>query len=592
MIKQSRRFTLVDLPDPLEIKAEFVYNFFVPDERLNDSGDQRVPGAAQDDATQSMINNRVLRTEIPRYVNINFKPPSIVEFGNFGDTKNTINLEDKEYNDISGEEEMTNAAFVAVSESDPVASSRIAEKMKALSNISGLDFSDPFQSEILSDMLGVPKGKVQTLISPYGDKSSMSVNTKPLASAATMYDVATQLSLNSLVSKRFIGVSSLGGDDVSPLSSLKLQSEAQEISEAFLATANEFSLTEDDIEASILPRTSPIEVRPTEDSKILGVNILGYHIIRYQMSPDGNILSSDYFAISGRDNTRYLDDNIIYGSKYAYAVKAIYQLDAIVAVPDGDKTRKFQISTYIASRPTSFATVKTEEYEPPLAPDGLFYHFNYGSGKGLILHWQIPPGSSRDVKFFQVFKRRSIYEPFKCIAELNFDDSKVKTLRSEMVRSDKVIRSLGASTSFEDMSFSRESPPMIYAVCAVDAHGMTSGYSAQTLVGFDKTKNILTLKNISKPDAPKQYPNFFIDPDLDDNLAVDSFSQDAIFDSGHMKMDVYFTPDAKIIETSAGKKSNIISTDNDQGKYKVHVLNLDLQKSTTVELKVDDLQNL
>ena len=121
---------------------------------------------------------------------------------------------------------------------------------------------------------------------------------------------------------------------------------------------------------------------------------------------------------------------------------------------------------------------------------------------------------------------------------------------------------------------------------------MTSGYSAQTLVGFDKTKNILTLKNISKPDAPKQHPNFFIHPDLDDNLAVDSFSQDAIFDSGHMKMDVYFTPDAKIIETSAGKKSNIISTDNDQGKYKVHVLNLDLQKSTTVELKVDDLQNL
>ena len=59
-----------------------------------------------------------------------------------------------------------------------------------------------------------------------------------------------------------------------------------------------------------------------------------------------------------------------------------------------------------------------------------------------------------------------------------------------------------------------------------------------------------------------------------------------------MKMDVYFTPDAKIIETSAGKKSNIISTDNDQGKYKVHALNLDLQKSTTVELKVDDLQNL
>jgi hypothetical protein len=166
----------------------------------------------------------------------------------------------------------------------------------------------------------------------------------------------------------------------------------------------------------------------------------------------------------------------------------------------------------------------------------------------------------------------------------------VKTLRAETVRQDLIIRKSSAWTMLEDKKFNRDSKPAIYAVCAVDAHGLSSGYSAQTQVGFDKTKNRLTLKNISRPGAPKQYPNFFVDPDLDDNIAVDSFTQDAIFDSGRTRMDIYFTPDALSVITTGGNVADALVTDRNQGIYKMHILNLDLQKSTTAEIKIKDLR--
>ena len=600
MAKQGRQFTIVDVPDPIEIKAEFVYNFFVSDERVNDSGDPRVPGAYSAGKTQRLVNQGTLQLEVPRYVDINFKPAQTVDFNNFGDGKDNFQLEELTVEtDISAEEEMTNDAYASINESDPNATFRLTEKLEMLSSVMDLDFSESDQSTMLSAALGVLREPIQKLLSPYGKSEDLRVNIKPSIDDATMYDIAGQLSLNTLVSKRVIGVAAMGGDDTSPLSGIGNQELAQSIADDFLATAEQFDLTEADTEATILPSKLPEEVSPQEEARILGVSTVGYVLTRRQLGPSGKVKEACNFPISGKDNTRFLDDNIIYGSKYVYAVRTVYQLDAIVGVADKQlqqkynadtklsadgkhPQRKFRISTLIASRPCPAVTVTTEEYEPPLPPDGLFYNFNYDRGRGLILTWQLPAGRSRDVKFFQIFRRASIYEPFQCIAELDFDDSVVRTNRPERVRPDLVIPMPGPAPLFEDRTFQRDSGRAIYAVCAIDAHGYTSGYSTQTLVGFNKISNTLTLKNVSRPGAPKQYPNLYIDPDLDDNIAVDSFTQDAIFDSGHTRMDIYFTPDALTTKMSGGNTSNAVSTSNQQGVYKAHILNLDLQKAAIV----------
>jgi len=587
MTNQSRRFTVVEVPDPVGIKASFVYNFFVPDERKNDAGDKRVPGLRSNSSTERLRKAQALRTQIPRFVSIDFQPAEIVDFNNFGGAKDSIDLSKflKE-GKVSGEESITNEPFASVRESDQDASKRLSEKVKALSESLGLDFSDPKQSDSIANLLGESRELIQKLISPYDNQKDLRVNIRPNASQATLFDVAAQLSLSSHISKRVLGVATLGGDDVSPLSRIGDKKKGKKIADDFLSTASPVNLTVEDFEATLTPfKTSTAGIEASDTVRIAGVSTVGYILIRKQLAPSGRPISTRTFTLSGRGSTSFIDANIIYGTKYVYSVRAVYRVDAVVSTEEDEKV---QIATLIASRPSPSTSVLTEEFDPPQFPDGVFYNFNFDRARGLIITWQIPTGRSRDVKFFQVFKRRSIYEAFQCIAEIDFDDSQTKTLRPERVRSDLVIKTNGPSTMFEDRSFNRDTADTIYAVCAVDAHGLTSGYSSQTQVGFNKISNSLTLKNVSRPGAPKQYPNFFIDPDLDDNIAVDSFSQDAIFDSGHTRMDVYFTPDTVTASTSAGNAIDALVTNKGKGVYQIHFLNLDLQKSTTAEIRIND----
>jgi len=249
----------------------------------------------------------------------------------------------------------------------------------------------------------------------------------------------------------------------------------------------------------------------------------------------------------------------------------------------------YRVLSLISSKPSPPKLVKAVETQPPSEPDGVFYRYNYDSRNGLFLRWQIPTGKQRDVKYFQIFRRKSIHEPFTCIAEIDFNDSTQKLPRYEMIPLDRIIKASAPLTSFMDSEYSRDTS-YIYAVCAVDAHGLSSGYSAQTRVTFDKPKNEIKLKNISRGAAPKQYPNFFIDPDLDDNIAVDSLTQDSMQVSKKFKINVYFDPDTVVYTKKDGTKLPLLATDNSQGVYKLHLLNIDRQKSQVLEIKIDDLR--
>ena len=101
---------------------------------------------------------------------------------------------------------------------------------------------------------------------------------------------------------------------------------------------------------------------------------------------------------------------------------------------------------------------------------------------------------------------------------------------------------------------------------------------------------MIELKNISRSGAAKQYPNFFIDPDLDDNIFVDSLTQDAMLSSHKRKMKIYFDPDAAKFTSSDGRAGNIILTkNNEDAVYKLLLLNIDRQKSATFEIFIENL---
>ena len=74
----------------------------------------------------------------------------------------------------------------------------------------------------------------------------------------------------------------------------------------------------------------------------------------------------------------------------------------------------------------------------------------------------------------------------------------------------------------------------IYAVISEDAHGLTSGYSVQIFVAYDKINNKYVKSTISRPGAPQPYPNIFLEQD---------FFIDVIKQSNYNRCNIFFDPE-------------------------------------------------
>ena len=50
----SNVVTVLDVPEVLDFGASFRYNFFVPDEKVNDKGDRRLHGVSDDEEEKEL----------------------------------------------------------------------------------------------------------------------------------------------------------------------------------------------------------------------------------------------------------------------------------------------------------------------------------------------------------------------------------------------------------------------------------------------------------------------------------------------------------------------------------------------------------
>jgi hypothetical protein len=589
---KSRNVTIVDVPDVNEIYAKFVYNFFVPDERYNKSGQQFLRGSYTNKNTQRLVNTKTQRNLLPRYVQVDFGQGKPITFGtlkkdNNNFSTNLVTIQDfgnrNEF--LMREDEITNNSFQTLHESDFSAKERIGQKVKSLSDILSLDFSESDQSKKISNFLNCERDVIQSLLNPYNDTLTLTVNESIEEKENDLFSNSVSVYLSTLVNKRFFDKLCANNDDISSLSKSTTKQMIDKVTKDFLSKNSSKEVKKSDM----TPTFKPFDVRDlnnTAEVGIKGIASVGYLINKTDYSEN----KKSEILILDATKTNFIDPEILYGTKYSYSVCAIYRVDAIIEDTQESTTQKKFISILVASKPSKEVTVITQEFNPPIEPDGVFYRYDHMNG-GLIITWQMSSGKTRDVKYFQVFKRKNINEPFTCIAEIDFNDSYGDDEKNEKVRDDLVLKYPGATTFFIDKSYTRESPNTVYAICAIDAHGLTSGYSTQTEVSFDKFKNNIKTKEICRAGCPKQYPNFFVDPRQDENVTVDSFSQDALYDSGHKKIDVYFTPDLSVFTNTSGKKSFAISTNQNNGNYKINMINLDLQKSNTTTLSVDNLQN-
>jgi len=586
-ILDSRYIGMIDIPEPQDLRSRFVYNFFVPDERTNRSGAARFQGVKKE-STQRLIDTRVAQAHLPRYIEINFDEARSGD-GNIEDLGNQPILTDPAVKGkTDNEDTLTTERDAIYRYTDRSVRARLTGKARLLSKLMTLENEDVLDQilEISKENEKIDVAQLQEVLSPESTPGVEYVNDVGKLNEPDVYVLASSLTLDMFLDRRLLRAS-LGGDYTkeSLLKTVNTK-KAKDDALKFLPTCST-----DGQNDSFEPTFTLIKTEPVQwPSEKVNTMTIGYILERIEVNEAGELVGTSRFLIDGASSTSFIDTKIAYGSTYTYSVRTVSLIQRVIDSDGNDDLPPgfYNSWSLVSSRPSKMSIVEAIERVPPLEPDGVFYRYNYDGG-GLVLRWQIPVGKQRDVKYFQIFRRKSIYDPFTCVAQIDFDDSTMVSTKREQVDPSNNFKFDSPTTSFIDSDFNRESS-YIYAIAAIDAHGLTSGYSAQSLVSFDRIKNVINLKNISKPGAPKQYPNFFIDPDLDDNIFVDSLTQDAIFVSKKNKIKVYFDPDAATFSSVDGRTGEIISTKNNNAAvYKLHLINIDRQKSTTLEIAVDNL---
>jgi hypothetical protein len=608
-IKDSRFIGIIDVPEVKDLDGRFVYNFFVPDERVKAETTARFQGGMKSagvgalgqptfiDNTQKAIDTSVIRSEVPRFVELDFSSVTL---------KNATNIEDfsigspgfLEANDasINSEETITSIKDVSVVSREAALRKKLKNKLALFSFLKGADPKDP--KDVISLFKSNPKidsSIVEDLMSRYAEPGLSYVNQINELKEIIRFTAASKLYLHSFVDRRH------GKNVFDNLFSKKIENIP--IVDKFTKDnkQNKNIFGDDNVPDSFEPSLVTIKAeKVSKPSNAVSMCVVGYIIERRTLTDKGlfEADTADLSYLDGKDTTKFFDTNVIYDETYSYSVRTVVLVEMTIEQDEdqsGDLDAGFyKIRSLISSRTGNVKTLTCVENRPPKEPDGVFYRYNYDKGTGMIITWQIPIDKQQDVKYFQVFRRRHIKEPYTCIAEIDFDDSELKTERTEKVRPDRIYEYKFPRMFFNDVRFDRHSK-FIYAISAVDAHGLTSGYSAQTEVGFNRNKNEIMLNTISRAGAPKQYPNFFIDPNLDDNVAVDSLTSDAMMSSHKQKVYVYFDPDARVVKNIADGKSKfetIVKSKNvGDATYVLNLINVDRQKSVNIKFEIQDTRN-
>ena len=337
-------------------------------------------------------------------------------------------------------------------------------------------------------------------------------------------------------------------------------------------------------------------------SENLVSNIIGYKIDKYLVQ-NGSYTKLEELYFERPDITTYVDDQVLYGQSYLYAIRVI---GAMVVYDDSGKSN----TVYVSSLPMT-KSVGCFEYKPPPPPTTIDFQFDYEKNR-LLITWLNPPNPQNDIKQYQVFRRKSIRHPFELIAQYCFDDSDVGQGGKRFTTGERIdgndvektkmngldgllgVYSAGSVNSHYDedfiidTEFFQDEPSFIYALCSIDAHGMISNYSTQTQVSFDQYSNRLVKETIASSGALRQYPNVT----LKKNIFKDALRTEDGSTGQTRKMTLCLTPDCIKIKDNLGNTDNVVETvdvksNSSQPFYMLQLINLDNQKCQQIRIDVN-----
>ena len=323
--------------------------------------------------------------------------------------------------------------------------------------------------------------------------------------------------------------------------------------------------------------------------------ITGYIVQRFEVLPNGGLEVLEPLILENPNSTYVLDSNIRYGATYIYKIRTIAVVEVttkrIKKMPLGSSTTQYVRSKFLLASEGVSGVIECVERVPPPPPANLSFRFDYQHRKPVI-NWSFPINPTRDIARFQVFKRNSVDEPFKLEVEYNFDSSVIPSPSLERGEGKRVVKMRYPVLSHIEKNYVDGSSP-IYTVAAIDAHGMTSNYSEQFQIKYNKLKNKIDQKLISKTGAPKPYPNIYLNEDT---------FQDLMKTSGKDRMTIVFDPEYYVVTKTRKKKIkfgpyarrieddlSLIAVDPSNPTYKIQIINTDLQQSELINIKIGDL---
>lgn len=587
----SKRVAHVDIPEVEGFTGEFVYGFWTEDERVNDTGvlsKKTLDGLTARDLDLKTQSTQGFKRFVPRSVRFTWKA---VTGGNRPDlgTKTPLG---PHLSKIHDEATFTSDDYATIAFQDTGVDGKvqwfIQQYIKNLQEDSiqtkgGLGSTTDYAKLVTQTTPPAVRGKLLSTLMNSPDqfglwfKDSVTGKTKRKEPTSFNPEVLRGVRVKVQANRKVVAdllqsatetTVSFFGDEARTL-----LSKARVIQEKAVAERSSALVEGSDYDFEVLDYLSyrKIDVA-TFDSVIQPV---GYVIEKEEILPGGEVVSRDPLVVENPLAGATADLKVRYGGRYRYTIKTVALIE--VSVQDTDSPTFLAMSFLVASTRSPAVVVSCEEFVPPPPPVDFVVGWDYLK-RCPRLTWSLPPNSQRDVKYLQLFRRRAIMDPYELVAMWDWDTSQVLTPPRESP--DPVLVTKGTSPQgyYLDLEF-KPDDTWIYALCAIDAHQISSNYSVQLQVSFVKWSNKIKVDLVSVSGAPKAFPNLY--------LNTDTFV-DTVKTSGKKVLDLYFNPEYLKLLDNAGNDLKLIKTMDTGGSYRFQMINVDLQRDQTLTISIDD----
>ena len=578
-------------PEVKSVRAKFNYSFFTPDESVNEDGMPEFDGSLQPRfKREGSVDYKNLNPRIPRFVTLDIEySDKFLMMDSSKSADNNLRATQKELEAALAEGAIvteTNASskmFESYTSGNSLIDEEIENLMRVKLNRYLVDGSSP--NEALSKLAKTTSVDIRYLsymLSPklndeLGRKAHKSISEQGGASS-NLRQVGSQAQVNAefapMVHRRALerGVSLLE----SSVTSKFVQSAGfLKRSKTAMKNLGKVRRTNSrDYTFSMPYFREPSAIRDIDNIKAsastVGLLIEKKRIYKGEKYPMPSIV------VAGKSPDKIIDTKVAYGQTYEYTIRTLSVFRMPVVTEEGEK---LLVTFLVASKKSQPTHVTVKEDRSPSPPSDVNFFYDYETGS-LNLFWKPPVNPQRDVKYYQVFRRKSLKDPFELLCMLDFDDSVVRTLPKESIDSSLIKYYPDPRYTFIDTEFTKDSS-YIYAVVSVDARRLSSSYSTQVKISFNSAENKIERQLVCRQGAPKQYPNW---------TKKENFFVDSMKDSDHKKVQIYFDPEVYNFIDSNGTKNQLFLTNTRDrlGKYVFQFINTDRLKEQRFEIKIDD----